>query len=330
MMTARTFAALALLITAGTVCRAEFAFITVEKDPDWTTDGRSYTFHMADGSLAPCGLRVQRLTSHGLSVLAPPTTNNVTAIVGEDLYGIHTPLDVQEFDCAGAAMGDDASGQGYPAGAGCIAATIYDADPGSYGWLRAFSSATISGAAFYADTEARLLDEFGAFIDTWDVTNFSIASVNPAYIIPEFELATVTSTHYVQTALAISGHVATVAALDNNRLQDATVTVMWWCVAITNYKTHAAVTNSGVLAVFGGGTWTGQIDLIRYQPFDHVGTTNTLFLRAVGASARMEFPRSPDIMVHNIVTVPEPALLCGAVLALGALRLRRSGRILPR
>ncbi|MCX7847230.1 MAG: hypothetical protein N2595_04275, partial [bacterium] len=109
--------------------------------------------------------------------------------------------------------------------------------------------------------------------------------------------------------------------------------VRWWSVATTNFLTQATVTNEGAIPVYGGGYWTGVIQLVRYQPFDSFGTSNTITFRAVGASPRAEFPRSPDIVFTDIITVPEPALwglsfLLGARYACGGCRKRSTPRLL--
>lgn len=313
---------LILVFARALPCAAGWVIFTVEKDPEWNSDQRSYCFRMLDGSLAPSGLYVQILNAPSWLLLDPPTTNsNYTPHVpgGRNTLGHHTFVEwpseelnfIIEYRMNECQMGVDILNQGYPMGDGCVCADL-DGDDERYGWLRAFSYSTITGAAYYGDTQARPLIMW-EWYDYWDTTNFFITTVNPAYIIPDFSLASAFSSHYEQTTLAISGHVGTVAGIDNNRLNDSAVTVHWWCVAVTNYLNHTTVTNSGVIPVFGGGTWTGQIELVRYQPFDYFGTTNTLFLRAIGASPRPEFPRSYDIMVENLITVPEP---CPALLTL--------------
>lgn len=303
-------ATLILVFRSSVACASGFVWLVVEKDPEWTSDERSYCFRMADFSLAPTGMRVQVLHSELEDILSPPTTNTGTRFTDrggvDDFWGYHTIPAICEHWFEAIWTGIDVINQGYPGGDGCVYAVCEGAD-WRYAWLRVFSHTTITGAAYYGDTQARSMEEFAEWYDYWDTTNFFVTTVNPAYIIPDFSLASAFSSHYEQTTLAISGHVGTVAGIHNNRLHDNVVTVHWWCVAVTNYLNHTTVTNSGVIAVFGGGTWTGQIELVRYQPFDYFGTTNTLFLRAIGASPRPEFPRSYDLVVENLVTVPEPS-----------------------
>jgi len=318
-----------LLLNTVALQAGQFEYFVIEKDPEWTDDERSYSIRMADGSLAPTGLFVQMLASDIEYALTPPTTNDRWYTEGWFSYGYRTEPPVKTCHNKGNCyVGDDYCNQGYPAGEGCVA-TFMEAQAGWYGWLRIFSAPTIDSAAFYGDTETCILDELGEFNDIWTETNFFINIVNPAYKIPGFSVATAFTGLHNQATLAISGHVDTVATSDNYRLSDNTVTVMWWCVAVTNHLTHAAVTNSGVIPVFGGGIWTGQIDIVRHQPFDYFGTTNTLTLRAIGASARPGLPASPDIIITSVTVVPEPHAALLTLLVLAAAR-RRNTRKPPR
>jgi len=321
-----------LLLFSTLSSHATMEFFVIEKDPWWTDETNSYSIRMADGSLAPTGLIVQLLSSDIEWALSPPTTNEARYIdvSGDYCYGYRTEPDVKYSHLGGIKcyVGDDYAHQGYPAGEGCVSAFL-QGDDDWYGWLRIFSAPTIDSAAFYCDTETRLLELLGEFNDSWTETNFFINVVNPAYKIPGFSVATAFTSLHNHATLAISGHVDTVATSDNYRLSDNTVTVMWWCVAVTNHLTHATVTNSGAIPVFGGGIWTGQIDIVRHQPFDEFGTTNTITLRAVGASARPGFPASPDITITSVTVVPEPHAALLTVLVLAAAR-RRSTRTTPR
>jgi hypothetical protein len=287
--------------------QADLEFFVVEKDSAWTSDGNSYKFRMRDTTLAPTGLRVQRLRCPPSLSARSPVTNEASGTVGDTIAGVYTEQEVQEFKYKDTAMGDDSSFQGYPAGEGCVAAPIDSTEPTWLGWLRAFSHTSVTGAAYYTDTESHALDTLDTYNDTWSYLSFYITNVNPAYTIPLSGSWPAGGGQVSNAADSISFNGSVRQGSDfNNNLPDAIVTVHWH---------NDATDQSGTFAVDDNpGEWSGTVPLeYANDPADDP-ITNVLTFHAEAQSIRSGLPVSEVTTVTVInYPIPEPVAALAAV-----------------
>lgn len=264
---------------------ASAEFFVVERNPEWTQDGRSYRFVMRDGTTAPKGLRVQALAGAVTNVFPPPQPATATHVLdGTQQYGLNAPPHIRECMTGQIVMGRDSVNQGYPAGPGCASAFI-EGDDEWYGVLRAYSAPRIEDAAYYGDTELRQLETLGDFNDTWNQSTFPIVQVNPAYTGLTFDVYPVLTEEG-----SITGSVNTTAAGDNNQLDNAQVRVMYSMDEGATWEPLAEQTIDGD-GDFRGRCGQGGLPLVRVE----------------GISALAGLPNSGQ----GVVPVPEPLL--GAV-----------------
>jgi len=276
---------LTTLVVLGSVqwALASAEFFVVESDPEWTDDGRSYRFVMRDGSAAPEGLRVQGLSGVVTGAFPAPLPLAPGTLVKQEqthAYGMHTPEHIRESMMGLVVMGRDAANQGYPAGPGCVSAFI-EGDDDWYGTLRAFSAPSIGAAAYYGDTELRMLEELGEFNDTWSQLTFPITNVNPAYTGLCFDIFPVLTGQG-----SITGSVNTTEKGGNNQLDNSMVRVAYSSdEGATWHVLHE-------LTIKGDGDFSG-----RYE------ATGLPLVRVEGISARPGLPNSGP----GVIPIPEPA-----------------------
>lgn len=284
-----------LLFSLGLVMLAPLAtfaageFFVIEQDPAWTQDGRSYLFRMRDGSPAPAGLRVQPLAGAVTNQFpAPVPTVARHRFRGVHAYGVATPATIRECRNNTAVMGSDHAHQGYPAGPGCVS-TFIEGDDDWCGCIRAFSAKSIAAAAYYGDTEARLLDTLGEFNDTWNTTAFPINTVNPAYRGLQFDVFPVLTEDG-----GVTGSVNTTAAGGNNLLDNSQIVVTY--------------------SLDDGATWRPLDEFVISGDGDLRGTCGKVGLplvRIEGLSPRAGLPNSGA----GVTPIPEPAAAVAVVYA---------------
>lgn len=252
-------------------------------------------FLMKDGStFAPVGLRVQGLmNTDSISDQPAPTTNSATGTLGTHVFGVHVPVNIQEYRYKDTWIGDDDSSYFLSSlGEGEVTKDIGLSGNNSwYGWLRTFSHDAITQAAYYADSPAELLDnddENGGYGD------LIISNVNPAYIIP-FDVIWPASAYTSFTpfvSIACTGKVTT--GFGNNILPDSLVSVKWENITLGT---------SGWFNV-SAGNWNGNIPLSNAAP-DVIH--NQIQLNVYGKSVQNSFPQG-RLSSHEIVNFPEPTL----------------------
>lgn len=268
---------------------ASAEFFVVERNPEWTQDGRSYQFVMRDGTPAPEGLRVQGLAGAVTNAFPPPQPATVPRVLdGTQQYGVNAPPHIRECMTGEVVMGRDSVNQGYPAGPGCASAFI-EGDDEWYGVLRAYSAPHIEDAAYYGDTELRQLETLGDFNDTWHQSTFPMTQVNPAYTGLTFDVYPVLTDDG-----SITGSVNTTATGGNNQLDNTQVRVMY---SMDDGATWIALADH---TIEGDGDFRGRC-----------GQVGQPLVRVEGISALAGLPNSGA----GVVPVPEP--LMGVVVMAG-------------
>ena len=221
MTAAKLTVILAVLMTGAALC--ETSLFVVERDPFFNSDGQSSEFTLRDGMSAPRGLRVQLLSGDIAGETPAPCRDAADGLVGSRVYGVHTPDTILEYMYRTCTMGEDTLMQGYPAGPGCVTAMILG-DDHWYGWIRAFSCSSIVSSAYYADTPARQLAQLGKIEDAWDIHQFVIDNVNPAYRGIEFDVTPIAD---VTDACRVEGSVTTTPDGGNNLLANDTLSLQY-------------------------------------------------------------------------------------------------------
>ncbi len=271
-----------------------------------------HLWHMRDGTVALAGLYVQKCVSgaNGANDYGVPRTNE-TATSGNWL-GNFLPADCTEYQIGTCKMQDDdasvdSGGQfGAP---GNVSGEIGSSDATRRGWLRCFSSTTITGSAYYGDTPG---NDANRLLNATDMTYEWSADptndiVNPAYTIP---FSVTTPTDYQQgggvaNSLPVSGTCSGTAAIPgNNQLQDTIVSIKWENI------TFSPVTNGWI--IISGSEWNGSV--VFSNCLLACVVTNTLTFQAIGVSARPGFPIS-SVITRHYINIPEPAIFGMTALA---------------
>ena len=209
------------LIVQTTVFGGTETFI-ISTDSEFTGLPAS-RFLMADGiTPAPMNCRVQGLMNTGCSQeQAAPIAKAPLRKKRRHIFGAYTPSNVQEYKFNKTSMGKDSAVYGFdsPLKSGEVTMNIGISGNGDwYGWLRAFSSVTITGSAYYADTPPEKLntntDENGGY------GNLIINNINPAYIIPDFDYGP-----FILSGNIITGSIPTTILGSNNQLKNDDVVI---------------------------------------------------------------------------------------------------------
>jgi hypothetical protein len=296
-MNRRTLVSLSLsavLAAASTYAMMEDFVVT-----DSTSEGGpKHYFRLMDGSLVPAGLYIQALCSENAYKLTPPVTNVTDHVYwpGNYAYGYYTrPLVRHDNRTNMVVTGVDNTCQAWPAGPGSAIANVQGGDDDWYGWMRVFSTVSITGAAYYGDTDARVMDGTGddgsSYNFMWPVESFYVTNINPAYTGLYFD-----GQPNKITPTMIVGSINTSVSGGNNELKNNAMNVQ-------------VSTDNGV-------TWSNFVTLTIAGPGNFTGTMASAILatpivRITGANG--SFPQSEPSNV-----LPEPAFLAGSLTVLAA------------
>jgi|GEM_PF-1679247 len=258
-------------------------------------NGNQNHFKLRDGSDAPVGLRVQCLASgpNEANKYAPPTTNKWKTSVtqGEKIFGYFMPENCYEDNALLTKIGDDNADTkaGDKNSPGFVSANISFTDTNRVGWLRTFSDAIITNAAYYGDSRATdtTLNRPGYLNAAWLPANPIISNINSAYIIP-FDVVPTSAFERIQ------GSVYSSAAGGNNQLISDLILVEFryegsstWQILDTDIEPN--------------GDFSGAITAPAYPA--------TVYVRARmkdGYAPRPSFPRSD---VHTVANIGGPLVV---------------------
>ena len=251
----------------------------------------SYKLYYRDGSTVLDIGCVLQAPSRSDTNVQPPTTNAANDYLDATETFLVDPVAPPQTAYA---VGDDALGYDLNS-AGEFSGLIWEY-PENYGWHRAFSAASVTGAAYYGDSPVWLI---GVVPSSEDYTSALLANrVNPAYRIP-FDVAPMQVLNS-----SVSGSVYAVAGAGNNVLSSGFITIEYSLVsASSGFQTLsssvAANGDFGPLAVPG------------------VQSETTAYIRAVytGDTPQAGLPLSDAVA---LALVPEPisaGLLSAALLS---------------